>query len=176
MAKKQTYSEQIQSPKWQKKRLEILNLRGFKCEECGNEEQQLHVHHRAYIKNRKAWEYDNDIYQVLCSNCHEKVHQKKVVEVRENIPDIYRQILKLIDDWQSIDPDIANNLKFILQDLLPEDGDNTTFIFGDISTICQSDYFSRFVSCIHDYSARIAFELGTDMRLCAIERELKINN
>ena len=32
------YSKLLQSPKWQKKRLEIMNLRGFKCEECGEEE------------------------------------------------------------------------------------------------------------------------------------------
>lgn len=75
--KKQNYSEQIKSPKWQKKRLEVLNLRGFKCEECGDEEQQLHIHHRFYIKNRMAWEYDNDVFQVLCSDCHEMAHNEK---------------------------------------------------------------------------------------------------
>jgi hypothetical protein len=71
------YSDQIKSPKWQKKRLEILGLRGFKCEICGDEENQLHVHHRFYIKNRKAWEYDNDVFQVLCQKCHEKIHEKE---------------------------------------------------------------------------------------------------
>ena len=30
-----TYSDKLKSPKWQKKRLEVLNLRGFKCEKCG---------------------------------------------------------------------------------------------------------------------------------------------
>lgn len=70
------YSDQIKSPKWQKKRLEILELRGFKCEICSDEENQLHVHHRFYIKGRKAWEYDNDVFQVLCHKCHEKEHSK----------------------------------------------------------------------------------------------------
>jgi hypothetical protein len=69
-----TYKDQIKSPKWQKKRLEILNLRGFKCEKCNCDEKQLHVHHRFYLKNRKAWEYDNDVFQVLCYVCHENEH------------------------------------------------------------------------------------------------------
>lgn len=75
--KNQTYSEQYNSPKWQKKRLEILNLHGFKCDECDNkEEKQLHVHHRFYIKGRKVWEYDNDVFQVLCETHHKKIHNK----------------------------------------------------------------------------------------------------
>ena len=71
------YQDQLKSPKWQKKRLDILNLRGFKCEKCNCEENQLHVHHRFYLKNRKAWEYDNDIFQVLCHICHENEHKKE---------------------------------------------------------------------------------------------------
>ena len=71
------YQEQLKSPKWQKKRLDILNLRGFKCEKCNCEENQLHVHHRFYLKNRKAWEYDNDVFQVLCYICHENEHKKE---------------------------------------------------------------------------------------------------
>jgi hypothetical protein len=70
------YKEQLKSPKWQKKRLDVLNLRGFKCENCANEEKQLHVHHRFYLKGRKAWEYDNDVLQVLCETCHENEHKK----------------------------------------------------------------------------------------------------
>jgi len=71
------YSDQLKSPKWQKKRLDILNLRGFKCEKCNCEENQLHVHHRFYLKNRKAWEYDNDVFQVFCHICHENEHKKE---------------------------------------------------------------------------------------------------
>ena len=70
------YKEQTKSPKWQKKRLEVLELRGFKCEECKCEDKQLHVHHRFYIKGRKYWEYDNDVLQVLCEDCHQKEHEK----------------------------------------------------------------------------------------------------
>ena len=79
------YQDQLKSPKWQKKRLDILNLRGFKCEKCNCEENQLHVHHRFYLKNRKAWEYDNDVFQVLCHICHEKEHKKEDSKIEQII-------------------------------------------------------------------------------------------
>jgi 5-methylcytosine-specific restriction endonuclease McrA len=41
-----TYSEKLTHPKWQRKRLEILNRDGFKCVLCGNEEMQLQIHHK----------------------------------------------------------------------------------------------------------------------------------
>lgn len=79
------YQDQLKSPKWQKKRLDILNLRGFKCEKCNCEENQLHVHHRFYLKNRKAWEYDNDVFQVLCYICHENEHKKEDSKIEQII-------------------------------------------------------------------------------------------
>ena len=90
------YKEQLKSPKWQKKRLDVLNLRGFKCENCANEEKQLHVHHRFYLKGRKAWEYDNDVLQVLCETCHENEHKPK----KEN--NMHSEIIEFID---SLDED-----------------------------------------------------------------------
>lgn len=69
-----TYQDQIKSPKWQKKRLEVLNLNRFKCEECQSESQQLHVHHTYYRKGRKIWEYDNVELKCLCEDCHSKTH------------------------------------------------------------------------------------------------------
>jgi hypothetical protein len=90
------YKEQLKSPKWQKKRLEVLSLRGFKCENCANEEKQLHVHHRFYLKGRKAWEYDNDVLQVLCETCHENEHKPK----KEN--NMQSEIIQFID---SLDED-----------------------------------------------------------------------
>lgn len=64
------YSDQLKSPKWQKKRLEILNRDNFKCKICGDIETQLHVHHKKYIKGCKAWEYPDDNFVSLCCHCH----------------------------------------------------------------------------------------------------------
>lgn len=71
-----TYSEKLKDPRWQKRRLDILNLHEFACEKCGSKDKELHVHHRFYLKGREVWEYDNDVFQVLCIDCHEKEHRK----------------------------------------------------------------------------------------------------
>ena len=70
-----SYSEKLKSPKWQKKRLEVLEKADWKCECCGDKEETLHVHHTFYEKGREVWEYDKDDLSCLCSNCHEKTHQ-----------------------------------------------------------------------------------------------------
>ena len=108
---KTSYSEKLKSPKWQKKRLEIMNLRGFKCDKCGNEDEQLNVHHRFYIKGREPWEYDNDVFQVLCNKCHKIEHEKKdmVIEV---IPEKYDLLISVINEDYS-DVDISNLTYFL---------------------------------------------------------------
>lgn len=66
-----TYSEKLKSPKWQKKRLELLEQRGWKCECCGEESKTLHVHHSYYSKDNLPWEYEDWAYKVLCEECHQ---------------------------------------------------------------------------------------------------------
>jgi len=65
-----TFKEQYTHPKWQKKRLEVLENYGFECSSCGGTENTLHVHHKIYRKNSKIWEYDNDELDCLCERCH----------------------------------------------------------------------------------------------------------
>lgn len=65
-----TYAEKLKDPRWQKKRLEVLNRHNFTCEYCGATELTLHVHHRYYISGRMPWEYPDFCYQVLCFQCH----------------------------------------------------------------------------------------------------------
>lgn len=65
-----TYSEQLKDPRWQKKRLEVLQRDNFKCCECSEDTITLHVHHRYYVAKRMAWEYPNVTYVTLCKNCH----------------------------------------------------------------------------------------------------------
>jgi len=62
------YSQKLRSPKWQKKRLEILQRDQFKCCLCGDEETELHVHHLKYTG--EPWEAPNDKLQTLCADCH----------------------------------------------------------------------------------------------------------
>jgi hypothetical protein len=68
---KQFYSELLKSPKWQKKRLEIMKRDKFACKLCGDTETQLHIHHKEYINGLNPWEYDNKYLITLCADCHE---------------------------------------------------------------------------------------------------------
>jgi hypothetical protein len=144
------WKEQIKSPKWQKKRLEVLNLRGFKCEECKNEDKTLHVHHRFYISGRLIHEYDNDVLQVLCEDCHKKEHVKKT---DNTVHEEYLDLIKLIKDHKSIyNEDILYDLTFILEE------------------ICESDSSSGFITDLsmafnNGFSEKIAIDLRMNSKI-----------
>ena len=69
-----TYQEQIQSPKWQRKRLEIMQRDNFTCVDCGFDDRMLHVHHTLYVRGRMIWEYSNGVLTTLCDICHYYIH------------------------------------------------------------------------------------------------------
>jgi len=68
------FFDQYKDPRWQKKRLEILERDNFKCRSCNDGESTLHVHHFIYTKDCKPWEYDNDNLITFCDTCHEAWH------------------------------------------------------------------------------------------------------
>lgn len=68
-----SYADRLKHPRWQRRRLEILNRSNFTCEECGSKEKTLHVHHKLYRKGAMPWEYVDRELQVLCEECHERV-------------------------------------------------------------------------------------------------------
>ncbi len=71
------YADKFKDPRWQKKRLEVLEFAGFECQNCGNSERQLHVHHKFYKKDSEPWEYDEIDFFVFCSKCHTDWHEAK---------------------------------------------------------------------------------------------------
>lgn len=75
---KQSYSEKLLDPRWQKKRLDVLNYNDFSCEICGDSASTLHVHHKMYAKGREPWDYELDQYSVLCKTCHSHEHFQEV--------------------------------------------------------------------------------------------------
>lgn len=88
---KLTYAQQLLHPNWQRKRLEILSNNGFQCQICFDENNTLHVHHKAYKKGAMAWEYENDNFLCLCKDCHESVHEEKdlINDVLKDVDPIY---------------------------------------------------------------------------------------
>lgn len=83
--RRKSYAEQLKDVRWQRKRLELQEARGWKCERCeasGND--QLHIHHRFYSRSLMAWEYPPWGYQALCAACHEAV-QAKLESIHESV-------------------------------------------------------------------------------------------
>lgn len=76
-----SYSEKLRDPRWQKKRLEIMQRDDFKCQECSDATSTLHVHHTRYIKGREPWDYPNGFLVTLCELCHEHSHESSSVEM-----------------------------------------------------------------------------------------------
>jgi hypothetical protein len=70
---KQIYIEKLKDPRWQKKRLEILERDGFTCQYCSDKDSTLHVHHLHYLPNKDPWEYDNRYLITYCEKCHKDI-------------------------------------------------------------------------------------------------------
>jgi hypothetical protein len=69
MATKKSYSEKLRDPRWQKKRLEILERDGWMCTMCNDKERELHIHHLNYTKENPHDELSENLISV-CADCH----------------------------------------------------------------------------------------------------------
>jgi 5-methylcytosine-specific restriction endonuclease McrA len=67
-----TYAEKLRDPRWQKKRLEVMQRASFTCEGCGCSDKTLHVHHGYYIPGNDPWDYRDETLWCLCEACHEE--------------------------------------------------------------------------------------------------------
>lgn len=65
------YSEQINDPRWQRKRLKIFERDNFTCRTCKDKEKQLQVHHLYYLPGLLIWEYEDEALVTVCKDCHE---------------------------------------------------------------------------------------------------------
>lgn len=84
-----TYKEKLLDPRWQKKRLEVLESDYWSCRACESKTGTLHVHHLWYEKDCDPWDYPNECLITLCDKCHEKAPkinwQRALLEL--NIPE-----------------------------------------------------------------------------------------
>lgn len=103
-----SYSERLRDPRWQKKRLEIMQRDGFSCKFCGDNETELHVHHRRYINGNEPWEYDNSELDTLCKTCHSYIEGIKTrisaqSFVKHSVCGVYCEATHLIEKGHSYD-------------------------------------------------------------------------
>jgi hypothetical protein len=84
----------LRDPRWQKKRLQLLESANWKCQDGGcrrwlhqhaehlidpppGDPPSLEIHHLYYERGRDPWDYPDDAFLVLCDECHDK---RSVVE------------------------------------------------------------------------------------------------
>ena len=77
-----SYKKLLRDPRWQKKRLKVFERAGWCCERCGDEKEELHVHHTFY-DGRKPWKYPKSSLECLCKTCHEIEHEAEDEEEDE---------------------------------------------------------------------------------------------
>ena len=66
------YSDKLKDPRWQKKRLEIMQRDEFTCQKCYDNESTLNVHHKFYFPDKEPWNYPNEVLTTLCEECHQE--------------------------------------------------------------------------------------------------------
>lgn len=66
-----TYADKLKDPRWQKKRVHVLQRDEFTCQDCGGTRDTLHVHHCAYT-GMDPWDAPLNILLTLCDGCHER--------------------------------------------------------------------------------------------------------
>jgi hypothetical protein len=65
-----TYAEKLKDPRWQKKRLEVMQRDDFTCQLCLRNDVTLNVHHKSYIYNNDPWDYELNNFVTYCQDCH----------------------------------------------------------------------------------------------------------
>jgi hypothetical protein len=69
--------EKYKDPRWQRRRLEVMQNANFCCEGCASAEKSLNVHHKFYRRGRDPWQYNDYELMCLCEECHETWHWVK---------------------------------------------------------------------------------------------------
>lgn len=79
---KAEYLELLKDPRWQKKRLQMMERDGWRCVDCGANNTTLHVHHTYYDDTVDGpWDYPDHSLITLCAVCH-SAEEDALKEVR----------------------------------------------------------------------------------------------
>lgn len=65
------YWKKLRDPRWQKRRLKIMERDAWTCQHCGAQHHTLEVHHLFYIRDTEPWDYPDEVLITLCEFCHE---------------------------------------------------------------------------------------------------------
>ena len=130
------YSEKLKDPRWQKKRLIVLERDNFACHFCLDPKKTLHVHHIGY-GDGEPWDVDDKLLITLCDECH-KEEEEYLLELQKNLLRKFRNAGLTSDGiWPItklfVDTDRGWNYDISLFDVLKYaiDNDDVWFILMD---------------------------------------------
>lgn len=75
------YVEKLKDPRWQKKRLKILERDDWTCQACSSSEKTLHVHHKVYLPSKEPWDIPENLLITLCEDCHDKEKEEMTASI-----------------------------------------------------------------------------------------------
>lgn len=107
---KPTYSKLLRDPRWQKRRLSILNRDNFTCNDCKSQTKELHVHHVIYEKGVLPWNYDASGLMTLCEECHPiRQHRQNalLLATRDLAPRILQALIEALEETDKITRNMA---------------------------------------------------------------------
>lgn len=84
------YAEKLKDPRWQKKRLQILERDNWQCQKCGDGESTLNIHHIQY--NGNPWEANDDKLITVCEDCHTEIERLKGKQIEFNKIQIVKKV------------------------------------------------------------------------------------
>lgn len=153
---KVSYAELLKDPRWQKKRLEVMQRDGFRCQHCLRDDKPLQVHHLVYDKDKKPWEYEDNQLITLCEDCHQN-------ETEEN-SEIYNRFKVLVNQFKKskLSLSVLNCILGQLSEFLYSFNENEEY------DQCDKDAIKEFIElCIYSYGELgdviIASKMGIDV-------------
>ena len=83
-----SYWQLLRDPRWQRKRLEIMQRDDFKCRKCRDGTTTLNVHHSYYVRGCMPWEYPDSSLVTWCEKCHGEFEaiKKQINAAMQSIP------------------------------------------------------------------------------------------
>jgi hypothetical protein len=127
MSEKIPYWQLLQDPRWQKKRLQIMERDNWECKHCRNKGAKLNVHHYYYISKRMPWDYPDWALITVCDQCHEGEHGEKLNDFEQTVANCLQAfghivsmdaVGALLSDWRDgkmSDEEMMHNLRIAMK-------------------------------------------------------------
>lgn len=121
------YSDKLKDPRWQKKRLKILERDKWRCQICTSETDTLNVHHLEYTPGLMPWEYNDEELLTVCEHHHEFISTCKMPKAL---------IMLWIENKDKFKLSLPSTDKYIVSEKMKELFRD--FIIGSLSTAKRS--------------------------------------